>query len=350
MYSFITNCALFLSTGILTTLFQQLIAYQGGSHPATLFPTFCVAIAMALVGYAKFLNAFKKNQSLPLLKQNLPEDEDHPKDETLSLNPKTSPQSRKTVARIVLLTIIDLSGNVTTIIGLVYSGSGIYQVVYSSVIVFAGVLAEKFLHKKLTKFQWIGIGLIIFGLFFSVVFSGSNTGSNSTVLFGIFMTLISAFLYAISYTFSEYLITSEQVSSPFELCSYMGKISSLLVTLYIFVVVMPNWGNLVSEPIEKKVGNPYLIFVTYLLLIFGAFFHNISYFSILETNGSVIIGIMQAIRAVLVFIFSSFFYCGIQSSQCYTFAKFFATLFVFFGTITYSAGETIYSKFIHSEI
>jgi hypothetical protein len=64
--------------------------------------------------------------------------------------------------------------------------------------------------------------------------------------------------------------------------------------------------------------------------------YNMLYFVLLETVGALVAGVLQGLRAVLVFIISSILFCKHQQSQCFNLFKGFSTLIVVGGVIVYA--------------
>lgn len=128
---------LFVLTGVLSTIGYQWIFYQGagggGFSMITVLPSY---IGMIF----PLLKPSNRNRFLSL---------DHPK---------------STHKLIFTASTCDITGSMLTAVGLFYCGSGLYQVLYSSVIVFTALIARIFLSKPLTTNQWIAVFLVNIGL------------------------------------------------------------------------------------------------------------------------------------------------------------------------------------------
>jgi len=70
--------------------------------------------------------------------------------------------------------------------------------------------------------------------------------------------------------------------------------------------------------------------------VLSSFLHSWSFFYLMCNEGAVNTGILQALRAVMVFITSAILYCDEQESQCYTKFKFMSTCIVVFGVYCYA--------------
>ena len=83
---------------------------------------------------------------------------------------------------------------------MVYCGSGLFQVAFSSVAIFSAIYSRVILKTFITPLQWFGIVVVTVGL---VVSPFSSNTSGSSPITGI---LLGAQFYAISYIVNEYII------------------------------------------------------------------------------------------------------------------------------------------------
>ena len=85
---------------------------------------------------------------------------------------------------------------------MVYCGSGLFQVAFSSVAVFSALYSRVFLKTYISSVQWLGITIVTVGLVISPL--SSNTTGASPVT-GILLTLLGAQFYAVSYIVNEFI-------------------------------------------------------------------------------------------------------------------------------------------------
>jgi len=154
--------------------------------------------------------------------------------------------------------------------------------------------------------------------------------------------------------------------------------------LYIVFFTFPRWQQLVSQrffifshfyfnfdfflnlnnqfSIEAHGGNGGRIILFYLLLILAGFIHNSIYYTLVSSTGAgntsffsffwltietkkndeliiVSTGILQAIRAIVVFVSSAYFFCSLETSQCFNLYKGISVVVVSLGTIAYSSAS-----------
>ncbi|CAH0475231.1 unnamed protein product [Peronospora belbahrii] len=75
---------------------------------------------------------------------------------------------------IILSVVLDFSGCIFSNVGLSMAGSGLYQVVYSSVICWSALMSRFILRKVVSIWEWFGIALVTFGLAFSALGGVTN--------------------------------------------------------------------------------------------------------------------------------------------------------------------------------
>ena len=110
----------------------------------------------------------------------------------------------------VVSALLDIMGYVIRTIGyldgvgidrrMVYCGSGLFQVAFSSVAIFSAVYSRIFLKTNVSAIEWLGIAIVTSGLIVSPLSSNSQGKSPVT---GILLTLLGAQFYSISYIVNE---------------------------------------------------------------------------------------------------------------------------------------------------
>ncbi|TYZ63216.1 hypothetical protein PybrP1_003213 [[Pythium] brassicae (nom. inval.)] len=232
--------------------------------------------------------------------------------------------------------VLDFAGCVFSTIGLSMAGSGLYQVVYSSVICWSALMSRCVLKKRVSKEEWMGIALVTFGLAFSAL-GGSRDGRNNyVVLMGCFNTLVGAAFYGGNYVAGEYTLKLPERPEPKELCLKLGVACVAVIAVYQSVFVLPEWHELVTKPIADANGSTSSILVALVGYTLSQLAHGLTYFMMLGSSGAVTTGIMQSLRAVCVFAISSLLYCSHQESQCFDTRRGVATLIVVSGVMFYS--------------
>lgn len=305
------HAALFLATGICSTICNQMVFYHGASQPKSMLLSFPTYIGMILVVL------------LPLPK---------------SAHKGVHSTSSQTVFGVASA---DVFANVACMVGLQFVGSGIFQVLYASVVCFTALLSKAFLGKTPSRIQWLGIFAIASGL--CLTSHGSAPAHLQTdaglVLLGIGITLVGCVGYASVYVTVESILSKGNSIEPQRLCVRVGLFGTLVHLLYMSGYTFPYFDELILKNITAHGGDLNTVAILYLTLVLSAFIHNWNYFFLLRYSGAVTTGVISALRAIGVFIVSGWLFCADHSSQCMTTQKSFAALVVASGVLLYSFGK-----------
>ncbi|KAF9212650.1 hypothetical protein BGZ59_006480 [Podila verticillata] len=236
---------------------------------------------------------------------------------------------------VIQVAVMDVIANALVTIGFFYVGSGMYQVIYSSIVIWCAILTRIFLSRKLNNVQWVAIVGVTMGLAVSAVGTVQNVSSDGAVQswleksFGALITLGATFLYACVYVLSDKVLsTFEPKPIPEKVCSMVGGYASLLTLVYLCVYTFPNWQTEVVDLVKTHDGNWLGILFVYPLLTISSMLHSLNYYVLLSRINNIAVGILQSLRAVLVFVMSHYMYCGISSTQCFNQWKFLSAIIV----------------------
>ncbi|KAJ3288679.1 hypothetical protein HK104_008035 [Borealophlyctis nickersoniae] len=237
---------------------------------------------------------------------------------------------------VIGVAILDVFGNLVLNVGLFYVGSGLYQVIYSSIIVFTALMAKCFLRRSMTWGGWIAVYIICFGL--SINGFGRtdafSEGDSSTIAVGFFMTLLGTAIYSVVYTVNDHLLSdSSNPWPPRQMCLWIG----VYCTLVTFIIML---GVSVDAILAMPLSDPSVV-AAYLILVLSSLGHNATYFELLEKSGAVATGVLQALRAVMVFGLSHVIFCGRDKAQCFTVQKGLATVVVVGGVLGFSYAKAV---------
>lgn len=152
---------------------------------------------------------------------------------------------------------------------------------------------------------------------------------------GVFMAFLSTLLYSVEYVVAEKILNKSNIKTA-NLVGYLGLCGAIVSLLYILLFTVPHWTSIVSEEIIKQNGKAFYIFLYYFIFLVMEAAYNYSYFVIIETAGAVSGGVMQGLRAVLVFGLSSSFFCDIHQSQCFDTVKGISAFIVIGGVMLYA--------------
>ncbi|KAG0039026.1 hypothetical protein BGZ82_010032 [Podila clonocystis] len=236
---------------------------------------------------------------------------------------------------VIQVAVMDVIANALVTVGFFYVGSGMYQVIYSSIVIWCAILTRIFLSRKLSNVQWVAIVGVTVGLAVSAVGTVQNASPDGTVQswleksFGALITLGATFLYACVYVLSDKVLsTFEPKPIPEKVCSMVGGYASLLTLVYLCVHTFPNWQTEVVDLVQSHDGSWLGILFVYPLLTISSMLHSLNYYVLLSRINNIAVGILQSLRAVLVFVMSHYMYCGISPTQCFNQWKFISAIIV----------------------
>jgi len=297
---------LFLFTGIFSTLGNQLVYYNGAGDNRSLLPAAATFFGMCCA-------IFVPREEL--------------KEDSYYIVP---------YGKIILMGFLEFFGCVFAMLGLNCAGSGVFQVVYASIVIWIALLSKWFLNKRLSSQYWTAVFITTFGVSLSAIGSFSSGSINAIQLLGITLTLLSTFSYGSNYIVSEYILSVTNPPPSMVIQMYTGITGFLLVFSYIIFFTIPNWNILVSENIRSVKGSIAVIIITYIGLAISSFLHSWSYFKLVKQTGSVGTGILQSLRAIFVFILSSVCFCSNHPEQCINTPKIASAIVVVVGVTYFS--------------
>ncbi|KAF9570879.1 hypothetical protein EC968_001318 [Mortierella alpina] len=265
---------------------------------------------------------------------------DHPKssfkDHSTASADRSEPQSSWRLHwPVIQVAVMDVIANALVTVGFFYVGSGMYQVIYSSIVIWCAILTRIFLSRKLNNVQWVAIVGVTCGLAISAVGTvqeASPDGPVQTWLeksFGALVTLGATFLYACVYVLSDKVLsTFKPKPIPEKVCSMVGTYASLLTFIYLCVHTFPNWQTEVLDVVAAHQGSWTTIIIVYPLLTISSLLHSLNYYVLLSRINNIAVGILQSLRAVLVFVMSHYLFCGVSATQCFNQWKFVSAIVV----------------------
>jgi drug/metabolite transporter (DMT)-like permease len=185
--------------------------------------------------------------------------------------------------------VLEVLGNSTLTVGLFLIGSGVllihslkmYQVIYSSVIVFTAILSSILLRKQLSRLQWVAVIVITLGLSISALSSSTSKASNP--ILGFFVCLAGTLFLAGVYTLNEHHLSTANrnyaTPTPHQQSFYVGLYSTILILIVILFVSIPSISEL---PLLRS-----SVISGYLSLILASFGHSLAYFELVKSTGAV---------------------------------------------------------------
>lgn len=299
--------ALFVTTGTIITLGYQWIFYAGaggrGLAMITVLPSYigmCMPLAQPAV-FRRFLSS-----SYPMQVHLI----------------------------VIFASVLDIAGGLLTAVGLFMTGSGIYQVLYSSVVVFTALVARIVLHKPLSWKQWLAVIIVNTGLALSAGSGDADNLASSNIFVGSAFILLGTVLIAAAYVTDQGILDKGLMDGKL-LCLYTGLYSTFLTLLYMLFYTAPRWEELIASQVMLSHGHYTSIVCVFLFLCGVNALHNAAYFHIVEEVGSVVAGLMQSLRAVVVFFASALLYCHLHQEQCMNTSKLVSAFIVVGGVVLF---------------
>ncbi|KAF9970829.1 hypothetical protein BGZ73_006388 [Actinomortierella ambigua] len=233
---------------------------------------------------------------------------------------------------IMTVALMDCIANALVTIGFFYVGSGLYQIIYSSIVIWCAILTRIFLSRRLRKLQWVAIFGVTIGLGISAVGKAQDASPDGVQKswiersLGSLITMGATFLYACVYVLSDKVLSTtakagENAPSPEKVCSLVGTYATLISGIYLCVHTIPQWQTEVTALVTSHGGVWSEILAVYPLVTLSSMIHSLNYYVLVKRVGSVATGLLQSLRAVLVFLMSHLMFCSQDRGQCFNEAK-----------------------------
>ncbi|KAG0267996.1 hypothetical protein DFQ27_007754 [Actinomortierella ambigua] len=233
---------------------------------------------------------------------------------------------------IMAVALMDCVANALVTIGFFYVGSGLYQIIYSSIVIWCAILTRIFLSRRLRKLQWVAIFGVTIGLGISAIGKAQDASPDGVQQswiersFGSLITMGATFLYACVYVLSDKVMSTtakagENAPAPEKVCALAGTYATFFSGIYLCVHTIPQWHTEVTALVQSRGGVWSEILVMLPLVTLSSMIHSLNYYVLVKRVGSVATGLLQSLRAVLVFLMSHLMFCGADPGQCFNQAK-----------------------------
>lgn len=93
----------------------------------------------------------------------------------------------------------------------------------------------------------------------------------------------------------------------------MGVYTSLFTWLWISVYTLPQFNDIIQIDDDTSIA---AVLLMYIIVTIANALHSWSYYELIEQTGNVATGILQGLRAILVYLISHLWYCQEDSAQC----------------------------------
>ena len=271
---------------------------------------------------------------------------------------------------------LDLLGFALHVQGMQLAGSSLFQVLYSSVVVWAA-LGTRLLRGPVAgafnRAQVTGIAVVLAGLAFTALSerggghghgheaaadvgaivaddvggpgAGSGPGAaaaaaaSASVLLGVAASLACAIVYGAMYALSEVLMSGPQAPPPALAASYVGCGITAVLGLYVLAVLPARWAEQAARVRAAGLLSWPAVLACLALMMGSALAHSVVYYSLLPAVGAAAVGLLSAGRAVGVFLASGLLFCRFAPQQCFSLARAVTTVVVIGGIVLFTRGK-----------
>jgi len=247
---------------------------------------------------------------------------------------------RSLVPFVALIVVGELGCNFFSQAAILSIGSGMFQVVYSFVVVLNAIPGHFCMGKRLSIGRWCAIVIIVASVALSAMAQLRLKGTDfTTQLLGTIAALLSTAFVSIVYVASNWLLEfpwSRPVPKPLVLAQMLGTVEVAIICIYFLAEVVPHWDSLVSDHIKPGVTtHECLLNYALYLLVCGVHQYAFYYSCSLGPTGAVTAGVNKCVQTALLFFISHWLFCGVASSQCLSELKVIGAVGVCAGVLLY---------------
>ena len=252
--------------------------------------------------------------------------------------------SRASVLRTAGIACFDICAQVLNYTGSALAGPTLFAIIYSSVTVWTALFSRVLLGRLMSPFQWLGVAIVFLGLCITG-FNSVNLGPK--VVHGSFLVTIGSSMHALTYCLSESVMTKpEDKVSVQANCAVQGIVAAAFLLAWQFLYTWPRFEELVWEPMQESHSSWTKVSILLLGFSMSNFVHAFCFFHTLKhfPGGSTSAGVMKALQAGLVFVFTSILFCGRLGGQemCFSQLKLISLMIV-------AGGVVLFGKATHEQ-
>ncbi|KAL8274961.1 hypothetical protein Esti_001161 [Eimeria stiedai] len=234
----------------------------------------------------------------------------------------------------LVVSLLDIVNQLLKKAGLIYAGAAVYIVVDSSSLVWTAVWSELLLKRNLSPTQWFAIFIISLGV--SLKASQLNLSFSDEEFVGVVLILCASILMGLTFVLNEkFMKGSKPVEGPNLVCM-MGVCSSIVITCWTGFWTLPQFKQVVLDPIIAKGGSLHTVASCSLWLFISGWVHSGTLWYLMSSFGAVSTGILKGLKVALVFLISHFLFCELHPSQCLNAWTSASAATCVFGVILYS--------------
>jgi drug/metabolite transporter (DMT)-like permease len=233
------------------------------------------------------------------------------------LNPLRGAWTPPVLSALAASAALDGAAQALDYVGQVQGGYMLFTIFHASVTVFSCCIAVLLLKTQVTGPQWVGVALIVAGVFVTALPSPIEVTGNFSV--GLGASLLGSLCLAASYPFSELVFVRGSREPAGRLTEEMACVAGSLLntcafTLWTMAYTLPRWHatvgvyTLPGHGAVKTAG-----FVFYALMV-GL--HSLSFWKSIYRLGTVPTAVAKGAQQAGVFACSHLFFCHVDESEC----------------------------------
>lgn len=258
------------------------------------------------------------------------------------------------------------------------AGPTIFSIIYSSVTVWAAIYSKFLLSRSLSKFQWMGVILVVLGLSITAL---DSLSVGKKIFIGACLILVGSSFHGMTYVLSELIMTNDNPSSmvttttttlssslstttpiknhgnaqrrhqpePRHIsvranCAIQGIVATVALLLWQIVYTLPRLQSLILNPMAENGTSPLHAMAILSAITIANLLHSVTFFATLKhfPGGATSAGVLKGLQAVLVFLVGSIILCGRWggAEMCWSQGKFGSLVVVVCGILLYYVATT----------
>ena len=265
--------------------------------------------------------------------------------------------------------IFDLTGTSLMTFGLTMVSGSAYQMLRGSLIIFTFLLSLYYLKNKHNFNHYLGVIIIIIGLFLvglSAYLNKNENNSKDSIL-GIFLIIFSNIFIAIQYIYEENIVKNYDCH-PFKLVGFegcFGMIYSIFLIIIFYFIKCNKFSQNFKEnfcsfdgenwrvenilfAVKQLKNNIKLLLIT-LLYVFSIAIYNISGISVSKFTTSTTRAVVDVIRTILIWMFFMLPFNNIEIREKFNVLQLFGFILLIFGNLIYNEILNINEKIFKNE-
>jgi drug/metabolite transporter (DMT)-like permease len=245
---------------------------------------------------------------------------------TILVDPAPFCLSKQSCAPLLAAGFADAVANIFFSVSLLLAGSMYHTIIYSSLPVVVAVVRKVVLGNDLTLLKWVALVGMVVGLVLTVKDAQTDFHSkaepdaaDAKLLVGVVASFMCVVVMSGNYVVSEWALTHQYAPSEPQLTWACGCFGMIIGAIFMSIErddITSQWSMLSSADVTN------VAFLVISLAI-GTGVHMLTFFWICRhsSDGSVFLGVLQGVRAVVVLVYGAFALCEYQKSQCMTPSK-----------------------------